>query len=169
MKTLRQVVDPEPCYVEMSWRNLTLGLVASPQGLSRVVLPNQLDGPWRQGKLNADVMAFYVEAFFAYFHGQARWNIPLDVAGTPFQQAVWAALSTIPYGAVITYGDLARRIGRPEAVRAVARAVGDNPVPIVVPCHRVIGANGTLTGYRGGLALKQQLLEGEGVAIRFRV
>lgn len=102
-------------------------------------------------------------AFSPFLSGQAREiDVPLDLRGTPFQQAVWNALLHIPYGQTRSYGDIAREIGRPTAVRAVGRANGANPLPIVVPCHRVIGARGTLTGYGGGLDLKRTLLTLEG-------
>lgn len=102
----------------------------------------------------------------AYFAGALRrFDLPLAPEGTPFQQAVWAALCEIPYGRTITYAELARRIGRPRAVRAVGAANGRNPLPIVVPCHRVIGSDGTLTGYAGGLAVKEALLLHEGVRL----
>ncbi len=95
----------------------------------------------------------------AYFAGELRaFDVPLAVAGTPFQRAVWEALLAIPYGETVSYGELARRIGRPAAVRAVGLANGRNPVSIVVPCHRVIGSSGALTGYGGGLDRKRHLL-----------
>ncbi|QSF47573.1 methylated-DNA--[protein]-cysteine S-methyltransferase [Paenibacillus tianjinensis] len=90
-------------------------------------------------------------------------DIPLDLWGTAFQQEVWRGLTQIPYGGVATYKELSVQIGRPLAVRAVGAANGQNPIPVIVPCHRVIGANGTLTGYRGGLKLKQELLALEGI------
>lgn len=90
-------------------------------------------------------------------------DLPLDLWGTPFQCEVWSSLAGIPHGEVTTYRELAVRIGRPLAVRAVGTANGTNPLPVILPCHRVIGANGTLTGYRGGLKLKQELLELEGI------
>lgn len=102
----------------------------------------------------------------AYFEGSLQqFSIPLDLRGTPFQVDVWQALQTIPYGEVRSYADIARTIGRPRAVRAVGMANHDNPVPIVVPCHRVIGSNRKLTGYGGGLDLKERLLGLEGVLI----
>lgn len=91
-----------------------------------------------------------------------QFDIPLDAAGTDFQRAVWDSLRQIPYGEQRTYGDIAHSIGRPKAVRAVGAANGRNPIPIIVPCHRVIGSNGTLTGFAGGLALKRELLALEG-------
>ncbi|MEU7859777.1 methylated-DNA--[protein]-cysteine S-methyltransferase [Nonomuraea sp. NPDC049141] len=95
----------------------------------------------------------------AYFDGRRTvFELPMVFAGTPFQQRVWAALRDIPYGETITYGELADRIGQPTAARAVGLANGKNPIGIIVPCHRVIGSTGNLTGYGGGLATKQYLL-----------
>jgi methylated-DNA-[protein]-cysteine S-methyltransferase len=91
-----------------------------------------------------------------------RFDLPLDARGTPFQKTVWAEVSRIPYGATATYSDVARRIGQPQAVRAVGSANGANPLPIIVPCHRVIGRRGALTGYGAGLEIKAALLELEG-------
>jgi len=94
-----------------------------------------------------------------YFEGRRRaFELPLAPEGTPFQLRVWNALLDIPYGETISYGELAARIGDRSASRAVGLANGSNPLPIVIPCHRVIGSNGKLTGYGGGLAVKQQLL-----------
>jgi methylated-DNA-[protein]-cysteine S-methyltransferase len=87
--------------------------------------------------------------------------VPLKLAGTPFQRQVWQELVRIPYGTTITYAELARRVGKPTASRAVGNANGRNPISILVPCHRVIGANGKLTGYAGGVAKKQWLLDWE--------
>lgn len=99
----------------------------------------------------------------AYFDGTRKtFNLPLAGEGTEFQKTVWKALCDIPYGETISYGELARRIGQPKAPRAVGLANGSNPISIIVPCHRVIGANGTLTGYGGGLPRKKWLLEHEG-------
>lgn len=91
-----------------------------------------------------------------------RFGVPLDLQGTPFQREVWRSLSEIPAGRTVSYADIAARIGRPRAVRAVGAAVGANPVAIIVPCHRVIGRDGSLTGYAGGLARKTTLLRHEG-------
>ena len=94
-----------------------------------------------------------------YFAGERReFDVPLMFAGTEFQKAVWNELLLIPHDRTTTYGELARRIGRPAAVRAIANAVGSNALSILVPCHRVIGADGTLTGYAGGLCAKRHLL-----------
>lgn len=100
-----------------------------------------------------------------YFNGQRRqFDLPVTLAGgTAFQQVVWQALLDIPFGATCSYGQLASRIGKPSAVRAVGAAVGRNPLTIIVPCHRVIGTKGSLTGYAGGLDRKTALLQLEGV------
>ena len=102
----------------------------------------------------------------AYFSGErAAFDLPLDLGGgTPFQQAVWQALMGIPAGRTLTYGAIARQLQRPEAVRAVGAAVGRNPVSVIVPCHRVLGTSGALTGYAGGLERKRALLALEGAA-----
>jgi methylated-DNA-[protein]-cysteine S-methyltransferase len=95
----------------------------------------------------------------AYFAGdRVTFDVPLAPAGTPFQLKVWDALCGIPHGETVSYAEIARRVGRPSAVRAVGAANGRNPIPILIPCHRVIGADGTLTGYGGGLDRKQALL-----------
>jgi methylated-DNA-[protein]-cysteine S-methyltransferase len=104
-----------------------------------------------------------VEQLAQYFAGQRRrFDLPLAPTGTQFQLRVWQALCAIPYGATLSYGELARRIGNPRASRAVGLANGANPLPIVVPCHRVIGANGALTGFGGGVPIKRALLALEG-------
>ena len=98
-----------------------------------------------------------------YFAGRRRrFELPLAPQGTPFQRQVWQALAGIPYGATVSYAQLARQIGNPAGLRAVGAANGRNPLPIVLPCHRVIGADGELTGFGGGLPVKQFLLQLEG-------
>lgn len=100
-----------------------------------------------------------VRQLHAYFAGDLEtFDLPLAPAGTPFQLAVWHRLCEIPYGETISYGELARHLGNPNASRAVGLANGANPIPIVIPCHRVIGSNGKLTGYGGGLPIKEKLL-----------
>ena len=102
-----------------------------------------------------------------YFAGRRReFDVPLAPAGTEFQQAAWKALAEVPYGITISYAELARRMDRPRAVRAVGAANGANPIPIILPCHRIIGADGTLTGYGGGLDTKKRLLSLEGVELQ---
>lgn len=112
-------------------------------------------GPREPGALPA-----VVEQLGEYFAGErTAFDLPLKLDGTPFQRAVWAALREIPYGETTTYGELARRLGRPAASRAVGMANGRNPVGVIVPCHRVVGAAGDLTGYGGGLDRKRRLLD----------
>lgn len=104
------------------------------------------------------------EQLRAYAAGERdRFDLPLHLEGTPFQSAVWSALQEVPYGRTVTYGWLADQVGRPGSARAVGAAVGSNPIGIVVPCHRVIGASGALTGFAGGLDNKIALLAREGV------
>ncbi|MBQ9166489.1 MAG: methylated-DNA--[Oscillospiraceae bacterium] len=112
----------------------------------------------RTETLNRTVLA--LDAFFA--GTPLPEELPLDHQGTPFQQQVWQALRTIPWGETRTYGHIARQIGRPKAARAVGQACNRNPIPLLIPCHRVVGAKG-LTGYAGGLERKGQLLEMENV------
>ena len=101
-----------------------------------------------------------------YFAGRRQaFELELDLAGTPFQRSVWKALLTIPFGQTRTYGEIARQVGRPSASRAVGAANGQNPVAIVAPCHRVIGSTGALTGFGGGLDVKERLLRLEGARL----
>lgn len=97
---------------------------------------------------------------------RTEFDLPLTPAGTPFQKLVWAELCRIPFGATITHAELAGRVGRPGAARAVGRANATNPIALIIPCHRVIGSSGALTGYAYGIPLKQSLLEWEGLRIR---
>jgi O-6-methylguanine DNA methyltransferase len=110
-------------------------------------------------------LAEAVEALRAYLAGAPRLDVALDLAGTPFQLAVWRALCDIPFGKTETYADVATRVGRPGAARAVGAAVGANPVSLLVPCHRVVGAGGSLTGFGWGLGLKRRLLAHEQPAL----
>lgn len=153
----------------------------TPRGLARLAFPDdpphachdwlrrwEPSLPVREGLGPEDDprLARLSEELTAYAAGALRaFSVRLDLRGTPFQLLVYHALLGIPWGETRTYGELAVAIGRPHAVRAVGAANGANPVPIVVPCHRVIGADGTLTGYGGGLQLKARLLAIEGVAL----
>ena len=106
-----------------------------------------------------DALRNAADQLLAYFSGErCAFDLRLAPRGTEFQQAVWSALQEIPYGQTTTYSTIAERIGRPAAIRAVGAANGANPIPIVIPCHRVIGANGSLTGFGGGIDVKRQLL-----------
>lgn len=103
-----------------------------------------------------DATAWQLEEYFA--GTRTAFDLPLRPSGTDFQRAVWSGLEEIPYGETRSYGELAARVGRPKAARAIGAGCGRNPIPVVVPCHRVIGADGTLTGYAGGTAIKNALL-----------
>ena len=125
----------------------------------RHTMPRGAD--WREG--DHDVLALTRMQFDEYFAGMRRgFDLPLAPRGTEFQRAVWWMLEKIPYGETISYAQLATRVGKPSAMRAVGAANGRNPLPIVLPCHRVIGADGSLTGFGGGLPTKQFLLTLEG-------
>lgn len=128
-------------------------------------LPPQLVKPyvWPEAP-DHPVLKQTIKQMTEYFAGQrSSFDLPLDLAyGTPFQQSVWQALLAIPQGDTASYGELSKRIGKPAAVRAVGAAVGRNPLSVIVPCHRVIGADGSLTGYAGGLDKKTALLKLEG-------
>jgi methylated-DNA-[protein]-cysteine S-methyltransferase len=145
----------------------TLTLTASDGSLTGVSMDGQKHvpeaplGSRQDGAWFADVIA----QLDAYFAGDlTRFDVPLRLAGTDFQCRVWSHLSDIPYGDTISYGELARRVGNPKASRAVGLANGRNPVSIIVPCHRVIGADGSLTGYGGGIERKTWLLDHEASA-----
>lgn len=145
-----------------------LTLVASADGLVAVLWPD--DSPARV-KLDEAVQTDAADPVLdaaerqldEYFGGTRRsFDLPLDLRGTEFQMEVWRSLATIPYGSTASYGEQAQRIGRPTAVRAVGAANGRNPVSIVLPCHRVVGSNGALTGFAGGVDTKRFLLVHEG-------
>jgi methylated-DNA-[protein]-cysteine S-methyltransferase len=115
--------------------------------------------PQSDWKENRTAFAEVIRQLQAYFRGELReFDLPLALDGTEFQLRVWNALRSIPYGETISYAQLAERIGNPKAVRAVGLANGSNPIPIIVPCHRVIGSDGSLTGFGGGLPTKKKLL-----------
>jgi methylated-DNA-[protein]-cysteine S-methyltransferase len=153
-----------------------LRLFASSKGLVALTLPNDsreaAEARLRKRYAQAGIELSFVDGVDAlsgpltqleeYFAGTRRtFDLELDHGGTPFQGAVWNELARIPYGETRRYADIARSIGRPTATRAVGAANGSNPLPIVLPCHRVIGSNGMLTGYGGGLPLKERLLAWE--------
>jgi methylated-DNA-[protein]-cysteine S-methyltransferase len=140
-----------------------LKLVASEKGLAAILWPN--DDPKRVRlaplleQLNLPVLAETERQLEDYFKGKRRsFDLPLDFAGTDFQKSVWQALLRIPYGLTRSYGEIANELGNAKAMRAVGAANGRNPISIVAPCHRVIGASGKLTGFAGGLETKEFLL-----------
>jgi len=147
-------------------------LVASDRGLVRLEFHGDTKLDWLQSREKADwaesseKLKLFRRELEEYFAGKRReFTFPLDLRGTDFQKKCWRALLHIPYGETRSYADIARAIGRPKAVRAVGGANHQNPVAIVVPCHRVIGSGGSLTGYGGGLPLKEKLLQLEGARL----
>jgi methylated-DNA-[protein]-cysteine S-methyltransferase len=147
-------------------RNLRLRLTASADGLRMIEFrPAEREAEGRRNDRNAVVLET-ARQLRAYFDGELKdFQLVLDFEGTQFQKSVWHELEKIPYGRTRSYRELACDIGAPKAIRAVGAANGANPIPIVVPCHRVIGSNGKLVGYGGGLELKRRLLELEGCAV----
>lgn len=153
-------------YRDVDTRIGRLRLVASDQHWLRLQLPNACAQPADPGwRAAPGLLPAAVEQLHAYLEGRRQdwdpdgFDLPCRWQGTPFQQQVWQALQAIPYGSTLSYGELARRIGRPRAVRAVGAANGANPFPLIAPCHRVIASSGQLHGYGGGLALKRWLLD----------
>jgi methylated-DNA-[protein]-cysteine S-methyltransferase len=143
----------------------TLTLTAEGEVLTGVHMHDQRHVPVLSPAIERDDVALvpFVAQLQAYFAGElTAFELPIQLRGTEFQRRVWASLQEIPYGETISYGELARWVGNPKASRAVGLANGRNPVAIVVPCHRVIGADGSLTGYGGGLERKVWLLKHEG-------
>jgi len=145
-----------------------LTLTASSTALTGVYFPTSRHGPPPPPPVGESVSASPILArtrrqLEEYFAGsRTTFDLPLEAVGSPFEQRVWDELRRIPFGTTVSYGDLARRVGDPAASRAVGLANARNPIPIIVPCHRVIGARGDLTGYGGGLDRKLWLLEHEG-------
>lgn len=142
----------------------TLRLVASDTGLVAILWPNERPGRVPLGPTVEDaghpILARAAMQVDGYFAGKLRaFDVPLDFRGTDFQRSVWQALLTIPFGETRSYAQIADQIGRPTASRAVGAANGRNPVSIIAPCHRVIGTNGALTGFAGGLEAKRLLLD----------
>ena len=143
----------------------TLQIEATERGLCGIWFPSRSinQGP-TPGKNR--VISLAKQELNAYFAGDlTTFSVPLDWQGTRFQESVWQALLAVPYGKTVTYGDVARAIGRPRSSRPVGGAVGKNPLPIIVPCHRVVGSDRSLTGFTGGLDIKIRLLELEGHSI----
>lgn len=141
-----------------------LKLVASRTGLAAILWendkPNRVPLKSLLEDKNDPILIETETQLKAYFNGKLdKFSLPLDAVGTEFQKEVWKALCTIPFGQTRSYQQIAQQIGNPKAVRAVGAANGKNPISIVVPCHRVIGANGRLTGFAGGLSIKEYLLD----------
>ena len=147
-----------------------LTLIASEQGITAILWENDEPARVRLHPRAEDadhpVLCEAERQLAAYFDGRLHaFDLPLDFQGTDFQKRVWAALLAIPFGETRSYGDIARAIGAPTAFRAVGAANGRNPISIVAPCHRVIGTNGALTGFAGGMKAKEFLLRLEGLGV----
>ena len=148
-------------YTQMDSPLGPLLLVADDAGVRQILFvngrhPARPDASWKQDRARHTETIRQLQAYFA---GELEtFDLQLAPQGTPFQLAVWRRLCDIPYGETMSYGQLASQIGNPKASRAVGLANGSNPIPIVIPCHRVIGSNGKLTGYGGGLPIKEKLL-----------
>ncbi|MFC9541970.1 methylated-DNA--[protein]-cysteine S-methyltransferase [Lysinibacillus sp. NPDC056959] len=158
-------------YVDtLTYAQGTMYIIASDDGLVYIGTPN---APFEEVEVwakkpfkgyrfeeNKEKVQQYVKQLSAYFNKElTEFDLPIHVKGTPFQLAVWDALKELPYGTTTTYSHIAHRIGNPKAVRAVGSAIGANPILAIIPCHRVIGKDGKLTGFRSGLAMKEFLLE----------
>ncbi|MFJ7952914.1 methylated-DNA--[protein]-cysteine S-methyltransferase [Lysinibacillus sp. NPDC096418] len=147
-----------------------LFVVASDKGIVYIGTP---DAPFEEVEIwakkpfknykfeeNSEKVAGYIEQLEAYFEGELReFDMQIHVKGTPFQLAVWDALKELPYGTTTSYSGIAEKIGNPKAVRAVGAAIGANPILAIIPCHRVIGKNGKMTGFRSGIPMKEYLLQ----------
>lgn len=144
----------------------TMILTATPKGLAGVYFRGQKHFPERrewQRDSRHPVLRKARRELMEYFAGKrARFEVALDPQGTDFQRSVWKQIAKVGFGRTLTYGELAKRAGHPGSARAAGAATGRNPIGIIVPCHRILGANGSLTGYAGGLARKRALLRLEG-------
>jgi methylated-DNA-[protein]-cysteine S-methyltransferase len=155
---LEQLTDAPPHWHTIDSPIGELLLVSDGRALTRLEMgPRELPA---DGVRNPDALRGAEEQLEAYFAGElTEFDLPLAPRGTAFQRSVWAALLDIPYGETASYGEVAAAVGRPDSVRAVGATNGRNPIAVIVPCHRVIGADGTLVGYGGGLPRKRLLLE----------
>ena len=143
-----------------------LSLEADETGLTAIHFPGRSAYKPESSNTSA-LLAEAKRELRAYFEGRlTAFSVPLNWRGTPFQDTVWRALMDIPYGETVSYGDIARAIGRPKSARPVGGAVGRNPLPIIVPCHRVIGSDQSLTGFSGGIDIKVALLKQEGLNLQ---
>lgn len=170
VKQMRSFETPPLYWTVIRFHTWDMRLVATDRGVCWAGLQDDSNGEWtawtakhfpRSPLIQADArLKPYATQLVEYFQGKRSiFTIPLDLRGTPFQLSVWNALRDIPFSATRSYSEIAQRIGRPSTVRAVGAAIGANPVLILVPCHRVIGKDGSLTGFRAGLDLKRRLLQ----------
>ena len=166
--------DETITWAAMKSRIGTIRVAATPRGVCKIALGKETAqdfigwleryvglAPHKSERMG--IVALALDQIEEYLNGVRReFDLPLDLRGTEFQRRMWSTVAAIPYGQTRTYADIARTMGKPLAVRAVGAANGANPLPLVVPCHRVLGSDGSLTGYGGGLDVKQKLLEMEG-------
>lgn len=163
----------EIAYARLDSQIGTVWVASTRLGVVRIALGDERSGPfitWLEENVGPaeaqeapEAMGGPLSQLGEYFSGSRRtFDLPLDVRGTTFQRTVWSQVVRIPYGATVTYGDIAQLVGKPRASRAVGGAMGANRLPIVIPCHRVIGAGGALTGFGSGLGVKETLLRLEG-------
>ena len=166
MEKLSHHTSLEPAVKFLDYVSSPIGqleIEASSSGISRIVFTDTPDKPVKANAIIKQCKAELKE----YFAGQRyRFDVPWDQRGTAFQRAVWQCLMDIPYGGIVSYRDIAQEIDNPKAVRAVGAANGKNPISVIVPCHRVIGSNGSLTGYAWGLERKTWLLKHEQTHIK---
>ena len=167
------MTDEKIVWAAMKSRIGTIRVAATSRGVCKIALGKETaadffgwlkrrigDAPRRPER--SGIVAMALDQIVEYLNGTRReFDLPLDLRGTEFQRSAWSAVAGIPYGQTRTYAQVAHTIGQPLAVRAVGAANGANPLPLVVPCHRVLGSDGSLTGYGGGLDVKQRLLEME--------
>jgi methylated-DNA-[protein]-cysteine S-methyltransferase len=153
----------EPTLMHIDYMDSPIGTIeikASTRGITHLVFTDQKNTPTN----TCNVLNQCKKQLNEYFSGKRKsFSLPLDSKGTDFQKSIWSALVDIPFGKTVSYGDIANVINNPKAVRAVGAANGKNPISIIVPCHRVIGSNGKLTGYAWGLERKSWLLNHEGI------
>lgn len=157
----------KPCHYQLLDTPIgSLRLVSDGAALTKIEFPQQHSACSGETETTDPALSACAAQLTEYFAGERQaFNLPLNAGGTIFQNEVWSALADIPFGELRSYSDIATAIGRPKAVRAVGAANGRNPLPIIVPCHRVIGSNGSLTGFAGGIPLKTKLLELEGALL----
>jgi methylated-DNA-[protein]-cysteine S-methyltransferase len=160
-------ITNKPCHFQLLDTPIgTLKLVSDGAALTRIEFPQKHSTASGEIETNDPTLTACASQLTEYFAGERQaFSLPLNAGGTIFQNEVWSALADIPFGELRSYSEIAITIGRPKAVRAVGAANGRNPLPIVVPCHRVIGRNGSLTGFAGGIPLKTKLLELEGALL----
>lgn len=160
-----QIKAPLPLHLVVSEKGICY-IGFENKGLDKIIVRLKKFQPNFRIIENEEKIAKYRNQLKEYLQGKrGEFDISFDIGGTDFQESVWEALRKIPYGKTCTYGEIAAKIGRPKAVRAVGSAIGANPVSIIIPCHRVISKSGGLAGFGGGLQVKQQLLKIEGVAM----